>query len=497
MASRRDVPEISEYEQLPLLGGARPDGAVERSSGWDAATKRTVLVILLAVAALLLWISRGVLPLLIVALMISYLLNPLVDLAARVRIPRSITTIALFALVLVGLVLLPVLLVPVLITQLRDLGAFNVTATAFSLVDWVTRWINDLPAVVTVLGFEIPTDNLVAQFETGFTQITFVPTVAEVLSSVQQAIGTATGLISSTAALSMAVVGGIFQALITGIFIFFISLYLTKDLPSVRQYIESLFPQSYQPELREAFERIGYIWSRFFRGQLALCIVIGVVTWVVLRLIGMPGALILAIVAGLLEVIPNIGPIIAAIPAIVVALIQGSDVLGAYGIGNVGFALITVGAYFLIQQAENNLLVPRIIGDSVNLHPVVVMIGVAVGLNVFGILGALLAAPALASARVIGGYLHAKLLDYPPFAGKPPPKRRSARPRTYRKQVTGEELQLAEPPGAAPAAPGATVAGSAGTVGALPPPHTLADVGLGEAVDAEAQQRREAQDKTN
>jgi predicted PurR-regulated permease PerM len=485
MASGRDLPE---YEQLPLLGDARPADAMEHSSRWDPATKRTVVVILLVVAALTLWISRKVLPLLVVALIISYVLNPLVDWAARLRIPRSITTIVLFALVVVGLVLLPVLLVPVLITQLSELGAFNVSATAFGLVAWITRWISDLPEVVTVLGFEIPTDNLVGQFETGFTQITFVPTVAEVLSSIQQAIGTATGLISSTAALSVAVVGGIFQALLTAIIVFFISLYLTKDLPTVRLYIESLFPQSYQPELREAFQRIGYIWSRFFRGQLALSIIVGVVTWLVLRLIGMPGALILGIVAGLLEVIPNIGPIIAMIPAVVVALIQGSDVLSAYGIGNVGFALITVGTYFLIQQVENNLLVPRIIGDSVNLHPVVVIVGVAVGLNAFGILGAFLAAPVLASLRVVGGYLHAKLLDYPPFAGKPPPKRRSARPRTYRKQVTGEELQLAEPPGAGAAAPAA---------GALPPPHTLADVGLGEAAQADTRQRTEAQNKAN
>jgi predicted PurR-regulated permease PerM len=197
MASGRDLPE---YEQLPLLGDARPADAMEHSSRWDPATKRTVVVILLVVAALTLWISRKVLPLLVVALIISYVLNPLVDWAARLRIPRSITTIVLFALVVVGLVLLPVLLVPVLITQLSELGAFNVSATAFGLVAWITRWISDLPEVVTVLGFEIPTDNLVGQFETGFTQITFVPTVAEVLSSIQQAIGTATGLISSTGA---------------------------------------------------------------------------------------------------------------------------------------------------------------------------------------------------------------------------------------------------------------------------------------------------------
>ncbi len=96
----------------------------------------------------------------------------------------------------------------------------------------------------------------------------------------------------------------------------------------------------------------------------------------------MPGAMIFGIMAGLLEVVPNLGPILAMIPAVITALIQGSNVLGPMGIDNVGFALITVGIYFLIQQLENNILVPRIIGDSINLHPIIVICAVVVGLSV-------------------------------------------------------------------------------------------------------------------
>ena len=107
------------------------------------------------------------------------------------------------------------------------------------------------------------------------------------------------------------------------------------------------------------------------------------------------------------------------------------------GIDHVGFALITVGIYFLVQQLENNILVPRIIGDSINLHPIVVICAVAVGLSTGGILGALLAPPMVATVRVIGSYLHAKLLDYPPFAGRPLP---SNQPRSYRRKVSGKDL---------------------------------------------------------
>ncbi|MCB0184142.1 MAG: AI-2E family transporter, partial [Caldilineaceae bacterium] len=212
-----------------------------------------------------------------------------------------------------------------------------------------------------------------------------------------------------------------------------------KDAPKIRSYVQGLFPPSYQPEFGELLRRISRIWQAFFRGQILLCLIIGVSTWLSLELAGMPGALILGAVAGALEIVPNLGPTLAMIPAVIVALIQGSDVLGPMGIDNVSFALITVGIYFLIQQLENNIIVPRVIGDSVNLHPIIVICGVVVGFSVGGVLGAFLAAPVIASMRVIGGYIHAKLLDYPPFQGRIGAEK--PRIRSYRRTLKGEEIR--------------------------------------------------------
>ncbi len=419
-------------------GAHARDGAIPASHRWDAATKRTVVFLLLGVVIFTLWLSRSVLPWLIIAGILSYLLSPLVDLQTRIRVPRSVATVVVFLIVLALMILMPVLLIPALIEQARQLASFDVGGTAFSVYDWTLRTLNELPDEVVLFGFVLPTGNIVEQFETSFRQVTFVPTLAEVLGYIQRGITTAAGIVSSTAALSVAVVGRIVQGFITAIVIFFLSLYLTKDMPLIRRYIEGVFPESYQPELRELLRRIGRIWSSFFRGQLILSTVIGVVTWLVLTLVGMPGALILGITAGVLEVIPNIGPIIATIPAVIVALIQGSTVLAEYGVGHVGFALIIIAIYFIVQQVEASVLVPRIIGDSVNLHPVVIICGVAVGFNAFGILGAFLAAPVLASARQVGSYVHAKLLDYPPFRPATPSPR--AAKRSYRVRVTGGQL---------------------------------------------------------
>jgi predicted PurR-regulated permease PerM len=140
------------------------------------------------------------------------------------------------------------------------------------------------------------------------------------------------------------------------------------------------------------------VWQSFFRGQLTLSLVIGGVTLVVGLAIGLPSALALAIIAGVMEAVPTLGPILAAIPAVILALTQGSSVLP---VDNVTFAIITLAAYILIQQAENMLIVPRIMGNALELHPMVVLVGVVIGASFAGILGIFLAAPTLATLKVL------------------------------------------------------------------------------------------------
>lgn len=427
--------EVNASAVVPVR---KPTAATVVPAAWDVDTKRTIVLVLLVVGVVLVWAIRSFIPMLVVAGVIAYFLSPIVDLAERVRIPRAISTLILYVLLFVGIVLTPVLLVPVLLAQLASLN-FDVPTTAFRLFAWVGDAVSNLPDVVDFFGFEIPLSGLTVQIEENIRNFAFIPTLAEILGYFQQLISTATNVVSSTAAFGVSVVGSIVQVVVTFLLIFFLSLYMTKDSPSIRRYIEGLFPSNYQSEWIDLLRRMGYIWQSFFRGQLILCIVVGFTTWVALELAGMPGALLLGILAGTLEIIPTLGPTLSMIPAVIIALIQGSTVLNAYGVNNFGFALITAAIYFIIQQLENYILVPRIIGRGVNLHPIVVLCGVGIGFNLFGVLGALFAAPVLASLRVLGGYVHAKLLDYPPFQGQPiPPDRRRAQ--VYRRTVRGDEL---------------------------------------------------------
>jgi predicted PurR-regulated permease PerM len=138
---------------------------------------------------------------------------------------------------------------------------------------------------------------------------------------------------------------------------------------------------------------------------------VGGMTMIGLAALGMPGALYLGIIAGLLEIIPNFGPFIATVPAVIVALIQGSVSLP---INHLFFAVLIILFYILVQQVENNLIVPRVLGAALELSPLIVMTGIVIGVSVGGILGALLATPVIASGREILHYIDRKMQDQEP-----------------------------------------------------------------------------------
>jgi predicted PurR-regulated permease PerM len=147
------------------------------------------------------------------------------------------------------------------------------------------------------------------------------------------------------------------------------------------------------------------------------------ITTTVAMAIGLPYPVVLGLIAGVMEFVPSLGPILALIPAVLLALLRGSTFLP---LSNFWFALLTVGVYILIQQIEGNLLLPRVMGSRLRLHPLVVLIGIIVGASLGGILGMLIAAPTIATLRILGRYVFGRLYDRDPFAElekevEPPP----------------------------------------------------------------------------
>jgi hypothetical protein len=191
--------------------------------------------------------------------------------------------------------------------------------------------------------------------------------------------------------------------------------------------VDSLAPPGYRRDFVRLREKITEVWNAFLRGKLVLGGIVAVMTFVVCLIIGMPYAVVLSLIAGVLEMVPSIGPTLAAIPAVIVALLQGSLHLG---LSNVWFAVLAAGCYSMIQQIENNLLVPKILGRNLRLHPLVVTVAFVIGGNVAGILGMLLAAPVVATLFIIVRYVFDRLYDRDPFPDEdeePEPQSRMSR----------------------------------------------------------------------
>ncbi len=349
------------------------------SKPWSPQAKRLIAVGAMIFWGLILYQVRSVVAPLALAVLLAYILNPLVGLLRKAKLSRTGATIIVYLLLIFALVAIPSIVVPPLIQQLISIDV-DLAAILESLRQLTVRY-----RTVEFLGFSID--------------------LYRVFVDIQ---GELANLVGSLASQSVTILRGAASSALWLIFILIICFYLLKDAGQITSYLGGLAPPEYQEELSQLMKEIGQIWDSFLRGQIILSSTVGGITAITMWIVGVKNALLLGILAGILEMIPNLGPALAALPAVALAFFLGSEHLA---LSNGWFALLVAGLYVVIQQLENNLLVPRIIGRSVNLHPVVVIVGAIGGAMVGGILGILLAAPVLGSARILGGYLYRKILQ--------------------------------------------------------------------------------------
>lgn len=355
---------------------------------WSDATKFWVITFGTVLASLVVYRLRHLIPLIGLAAILAYILNPLVNLIAhRGRLNRTLATGMVYLGLLALIAVMPVVFVPSILDQAGAIDRALIQDVVQNLIVRVQTYSQN--ARLNVLGLAVDLTPAYDQIIRNLEQ--FSSSLAS--QSIRFLLGFASGFASTLLGLLLTLV---------------LSFYMVKDSHNIVEYLENLVPAPYREEVVDLVHEIDQVWRAFFRGQLILSTVVGVVTGSGLAILGVPNALLLGILAGILELIPNIGPTIAAIPAIGIAFFQGSTHLA---ISNPWFALVVALMYVVIQQVENNVLVPRIIGGSVHLHPVVVLIGVLGGASVAGILGIFLAAPVIASVRVIGRYAYDKLLE--------------------------------------------------------------------------------------
>lgn len=286
----------------------------------------------------------GVIITLFISFLIMTAIGPTVTWLEKWRIPRQLSA---FVLLLLNLVII----------------ASGIAALIPPIVDQTGAFLSQLPLLLTQLGIQLD-QNLIS------TQLGSIPQdIFKVIS----------------AAFSNAL--AIFAILV-------ISFYLTVEKKQIFKRLTALFGNK-QSEIEELLLRIETGLGGWIRGEIILCTIIGVAVYIGLVSLSIPYAVPLAIIGGLLEAVPNIGPTVSMIPAAIV----GFTISPLHG----GAVMLL---YFLIQQLENNLIVPFVMRKAVGLNPVVTIISLMIGLKLGGPLGAVLAIPLVITGQVLLPYLY-------------------------------------------------------------------------------------------
>jgi predicted PurR-regulated permease PerM len=180
----------------------------------------------------------------------------------------------------------------------------------------------------------------------------------------------------------------------------------------MRDWLINLAPPPYRPEMEELYNRVKRVWMAYLRGQIVLMVIVGVVFTIAWLILGIPGALVLGLIAGLFTLVPDVGPFLAVVLTAGVALLEGSTWIPLSNLWVTGIVIIV---YLVLINLKNFLLRPYIMGRSVHMNEALVFIAIIIATILKGILGALLVVPVLASVVVIAGYIQRRVLGLPPF----------------------------------------------------------------------------------
>jgi HAD superfamily hydrolase (TIGR01549 family) len=375
---------------------------------WSPFFKQLMMIGMLIAAVWLLFRVRVILTPFILALLLAYLVSlPVNWILRHTGWPRTPVVVGVHLLVVVAIIITPVLVIPRLLAMARSFGA--------TLVNVIQALLAVSPKPIE-LGPTITID--LGPF--------YEPISQGLRNLLEPNLGTIQnlqGLLFPFATGAAVVVRSAVTTVVWGIFILIVSFYTVRDAPMWARFVAARIPEPLRPELRQLWLRLTQIWDAFVRGQLILGFLMGVIVWLVMTVLGVRSAPALGLMSGLLEFVPGVGPTIAALPGVIIALILGSTWLP---LPNLWFAVVVALTYFLLSQFENLYLLPRVVGSRVALHPAVVIVGALAGAQLGGVLGILLAAPTIASLRVLLGYVACKLLDQEPFPVGAPPLSREA-----------------------------------------------------------------------
>jgi predicted PurR-regulated permease PerM len=367
------------------------------SPRWGTTTKSVVAFTFIAIVAALLIRMHTIIVPLLMAFIFSYLLHPVASFLDR--------STHLSWRASVGIVFIVILF---LLIGLLTLGGVGLVNQVQSLITFVQTSLNELPTIienVAVWG---------AKFGLDLSHIDLSSISTQLLSMGQNLLGRMGSFLSSAAGSAAGFLGWT-------LFVLLVSFFVLAESGGLREGILKVDLPGYSEDLRRLGQELGRIWNAFLRGQIIIFFITVAVYSVVLSILGVRYAFGLALGAGFARFIPYVGP---AINWTALALVSFFQPFKLFGMEPLYYTLLVVVIAFLIDQVFDNIVSPRIMADTLRVHPAAVLVAAIIAASLLGVVGVVIAAPMLATLQLFGQYMLRKMFDldpWPPQREQPPP----------------------------------------------------------------------------
>jgi len=316
-----------------------------------------VKIILIFILFYLLFLIREILAILFVSLILSSAVDPWVDWMGKKKIPRAIGIFLIYLLMFAVVGSVIYLIIPPIVEQVNEL-------------------INNFPYILEkiVSGIEV-----LKQYSSEH----------GILDNIKENFGAISSNLQNAASGVFSTVTGIFGGIITFFLVLIITFYMVVEENAMKKIVWSVSPEKHQVRVMQLINKMQKKIGLWLRGQLILSLIIFTLTYVSLLILGVKYALVLALIAGLTEFVPYLGPILASIPAIFLAFTQAPML-----------AVFVAILYYVIQLVENNIIVPKLMQKVVGLNPIVSIAVILIGFKLGGVIGAILSIPVATAVSV-------------------------------------------------------------------------------------------------
>ena len=327
-----------------------------RETDISVATSTLVKITILGLILFFAWTIKDILILLLISITLASALEPLVEMLLQWRIPRSVSVVAVYIIALAFVVLIGFLVTPPVIQQFQQ----------------VTN--NDFLA--SEISSKIGPNSFLSEFN-----------LTEIVSKNVQSLANQFNALSEN---FFSKTLGVFNGFIEIVTVLVVSFYLLAEKNGMKNFVYTLAPKESQPKILHIITRIQKKIGLWMIGQIIVSAIIFAITFIALTVLGIKYALVLAILSGFFELVPYIGPFVAAIPAIFFAFLQSPTL-----------AVVVMIMYIVLSKIEGYVLVPKIMQKTVGVSPLVILLAILIGFKLAGIFGILLAVPVVAVIQVI------------------------------------------------------------------------------------------------